>query len=174
MRFRSCSVFGLEFSVVIACCCCYCWTTLAVRRSRLSRPNGRSKAHEIARISASRDPRGRQLRARVFFRTANSRRGVPDAKLDDDALKSRNNSAHFWLGSAAKARRGVMRGLGEIKILQGEIREPQSEIRAHVSGISTGKARSCWARTPRSVVLAPNGTPLKGGRGRNAHNQTRH
>ena len=135
-----------------------------VRRSRLSKPNGRSKAHEVARISASkkyaRDPRGSQLRARVFFRTANSRRGVPNAKLDDDALKSRNNSAHFWLGSIGKVRRGVMRGLGEIKILQGEIREPQSEIRAHVSGISTGKARSCWARTPRSVFLAPNGTPL--------------
>ena len=155
-------MFGLEFSVIIACCC---WTTtLVVRRSRLSRPNGRRKAHEIACISASkkyaRDPRGSQLRARIFFRTANYRRGVPNKKSNYDVLTSSNNSAHFWLGFIAKVGRGVVRGLGEIKILQGEICEPESEIRAHGSGISTGKARSCQARTPRSVFLVRNETTL--------------
>ena len=42
-----------------------------------------------------------------------------------------NNSAQFWLDVITKVDRGVVRGLGEIKILQGGIPSPQTQLRAH-------------------------------------------
>ena len=42
-----------------------------------------------------------------------------------------NNSAQFCLGFITKVDRGVVRGLGEIKILQGGIPSPQTQLRAH-------------------------------------------
>ena len=53
-----------------------------------------------------------------------------------------NNSARFCLGFKANADRGVVTGPGEIKILQGGIPSPQTQLRAGPLKTPSENARS--------------------------------
>ena len=54
----------------------------------------------------------------------------------------RINSAHVSLGFVIKAGRGVVRGLGEIKILQGGIPAPEAQLRSSAYKSFDKNARS--------------------------------
>ena len=90
---------------------------------------------------------------RVRNAPTKTKRGVLARICRYDAVMSGNNTAQVCLGFITKDDRGVVRGLGEIKILHGEIPTPQTQLRAHAWNIQA----KCAELTPRSCVRVVRG-----------------
>ena len=98
--------------------------------------------HTTANTKYSLNQSGGQLRARCKSEPIKTERGVVPPLGCPWSMIRHINSAHFSLGFVIKTDRGVVRGLGEIKILQGRIPAPEAQLRSSAYQSCDKNARS--------------------------------